>query len=85
MADFLFKLYVSGQAMLAQLDINKLQTNLKSRHYELVIIDVLENPDSARRDLVMATPMLLRIHPSPPLRLVGDFSDTTAVLSALES
>jgi len=85
MADFLFKLYISGQAMLAQLDINKLQTTLKSRHYELVIVDVLENPDSARRDLVMATPMLLRVQPPPPLRLIGDFSDTAAVLSALES
>jgi len=85
MADFLFKLYISGQAMLAQLDINKLQTTLKSRHYELLIVDVLENPDSAQRDLVMATPMLLRVHPLPPLRLIGDFSDTAAVLSALES
>lgn len=49
----------------------------------LDIIDVREHPDLAEADKILATPTLIRKAPPPQRRLIGDFSDSDAVLSAL--
>jgi two-component system cell cycle response regulator len=47
-------------------------------------IDTREDPVAATRDAVLVTPALLRVAPGPERRVVGDLSDTAAVLRALD-
>ena len=52
--------------------------------YELEIIDVLERPDLAENDKVLATPTLIKQLPPPLRRVIGDLSDRDKVLLGLE-
>jgi circadian clock protein KaiB len=52
--------------------------------YELEIIDVLENPQLAENDRILATPTLIKQLPPPLRRVVGDLSDKDKVLLGLE-
>ena len=51
--------------------------------FELHIINVLQNPERAAKDGVIATPTLIKEMPPPSLRIVGDFTDRKKVLAAL--
>ena len=53
--------------------------------HQLEIVDMLEHPLRALADGVLVTPTLLRISPSPVLRVIGNLSDTREVLLALTS
>lgn len=48
------------------------------------IIDVLERPEEAEANKVVATPTLLRVEPPPGRRIVGDLSDRFAVRVGLD-
>jgi circadian clock protein KaiB len=52
--------------------------------YELEIIDVLEFPDIAESERILATPTLIKSLPLPLRRVIGDLSDTEKVLLGLE-
>lgn len=48
------------------------------------VVDILEHPDVARREQIVAVPTLMKISPKPERVLVGDFSKTEQVLKALD-
>ncbi|MDX1658914.1 MAG: circadian clock KaiB family protein [Nitriliruptorales bacterium] len=50
---------------------------------EIEIVDVLEDPDTAEREQVLATPTLERLDPPPRLRVVGDLTDLDRALDGL--
>jgi circadian clock protein KaiB len=50
----------------------------------LEVIDVLERPDLAETERVLATPTLIRRHPLPRRKIVGDLSDWEAVVLSLD-
>jgi circadian clock protein KaiB len=52
--------------------------------YELQVIDVLEHPQLAEDDRVLATPTLIKRLPPPLRRVIGDLSDKHKVLLGLE-
>ncbi|MDB4900539.1 MAG: kaiB [Gemmatimonadetes bacterium] len=52
--------------------------------YELEIIDVLEFPDLAEDEKILATPTLIKSLPLPLRRVIGDLSDTEKVLLGLQ-
>jgi circadian clock protein KaiB len=52
--------------------------------YELEIIDVLERPELAESDKILATPTLIKQLPPPLRRVIGDLSDKEKVLLGLE-
>jgi circadian clock protein KaiB len=52
--------------------------------YELEIIDVLENPEMAEDERILATPTLIKSLPLPLRRVIGDLSDKEKVLLGLE-
>lgn len=52
--------------------------------YELEIIDVLEHPQRAEDDKILATPTLIKQLPPPLRRVIGDLSDKEKVLLGLE-
>jgi circadian clock protein KaiB len=58
------------------------EQHLKGR-YKLEIVDVYQQADIAKKEQLVALPMLLKKQPMPKKRLIGDLSDTAKVLNAL--
>lgn len=87
MNNYILKLYVSGSSPRAQAAIANLkricEEDLAGR-YTLEIVDVLEDPDAAERDKILATPTLVKSLPPPLRRVIGDLSDKEKVLLGLE-
>jgi circadian clock protein KaiB len=52
--------------------------------YDLEIIDVLEYPQLAEDEKILATPTLIKQLPPPLRRVIGDLSDKEKVLFGLE-
>ena len=50
----------------------------------MIIIDVLERPQLAEEDKILATPTLIRESPTPPRRIIGDLSDPEKVILSLD-
>ena len=84
---YLLKLYITGTNPRTERAIANLRqvcdVDLKG-DYSLDIIDVLENPEAAERDRILATPTLIKTLPLPLRRVIGDLSDKEKVLLALE-
>jgi circadian clock protein KaiB len=84
---FLLRLYVAGQtpkSLTAFANLRKIcETHLAGR-YEIEVIDLLERPQLARGDEIIAVPTLVRKLPEPITKLIGDLSDTERVLVGLQ-
>ena len=80
-------LYVTGHTQRSDRAIANLrricEEELKGR-YELEIIDVLEQPQLAEEQKILATPTLIKDLPPPLKRLIGDLSDKERVLLGLD-
>ncbi len=80
------RLYVAGHAPNSILAIANLklicETHLPTDH-ELEIVDLLEDPRRALADGIVVTPTLLRLHPLPVRKVIGNLSDASQVLLAL--
>ena len=87
LSQYILKLYVTGKTSKAEVAIANLQRicneDLRGE-YELQIIDVLEQPQAAEDDKILATPTLLKQLPPPLRRVIGDLSDKQKVLLGLE-
>jgi len=87
MHDYILKLYITGNSPRAQAAIANLrricEEDLAGR-YSLEIVDVLEHPDAAEKDRILATPTLVKQLPPPLRRVIGDLSDKEKVLLGLE-
>ncbi|HEX5972484.1 MAG TPA: circadian clock protein KaiB [Gemmatimonadaceae bacterium] len=84
---YLLKLYVTGTSSRTAQAIENLRRicdqELEGR-YELEIVDVLEQPQAAEDDRILATPTLIKQLPPPLRRVIGDLSDREKVLLGLE-
>jgi circadian clock protein KaiB len=86
MSKFLLKLYITGQTPRSERAISNLHRLCEeglSGEYELDIIDVLEHPELAVDEKIIATPTLIKELPPPLQRIVGDLSDKEKVLLVL--
>lgn len=83
---YVLKLYVSGKTPRAELAIANIrricEEELEGR-YQLEIIDVLEHPQAAEDDRILATPTLIKQLPPPLRRVIGDLTDKEKVLFGL--
>ena len=52
--------------------------------YRIELVDLLENPQLARGDEIIAVPTLVRKLPEPVRKIIGDLSDTEKVLVGLQ-
>lgn len=80
-------LYVTGTSPRAQLAISNLERICQQElagQYDLEIIDVLEHPQRAEDEKILATPTLIKQLPPPLRRVIGDLSDKQKVLLGLE-
>ena len=84
---FILKLYVTGQTRNSRKAIANLQ-NICEGHlcnrYRIEIIDLLENPQLAKEDQILAVPTLIRELPESVGRIIGDLSNTERVLVGLD-
>jgi len=87
LSKYILKLYVTGSSPRAETAVANLrricEEELKGE-YVLEIIDVLEHPEAAESDRVLATPTLIKQLPPPLRRVIGDLSDKDKVLLGLE-
>jgi circadian clock protein KaiB len=80
-------LYITGTSPRAQIAIANLRRICDedlAGEYELQIIDVLEHPQLAEDEKILATPTLVKQLPPPLRRVIGDLSDREKVLLGLE-
>jgi circadian clock protein KaiB len=86
MGKFLLKLYISGQTPRSEraiANLHRLCEEELSGEYELDIVDVLEHPERAVDEKIIATPTLVKELPPPLQCIVGDLSDKEKVLLVL--
>jgi circadian clock protein KaiB len=81
------RLYVAGQTPKSVQAFKNLkqicEKHLRGR-YEIEIIDLVENPQLARGDQILAVPTLVRRLPAPIKKIIGDLSNTERVLVGLD-
>jgi circadian clock protein KaiB len=84
---FELRLYVAGQtarSLTALANLKRICDEHLEGRYRLEVVDLLEHPQLARGDQILALPTLVRKLPPPIRKLVGDLSDTERVLVGLE-
>lgn len=87
MYKYLLKLFITGQtprSALAVTNLRRICDEELGSDYELVIIDVLEQPQQAEEYKILATPTLIKVLPPPARRIIGDLSDTNSVMLGLD-
>ncbi|KWT91953.1 circadian clock protein KaiB [Candidatus Magnetominusculus xianensis] len=87
MTNYLLKLYITGKTPKSERVIANLQNICKQElqdQYEMVVIDILERPQLAEDEKILATPTLIKVLPLPIRRVIGDLSDTEKVLLGLD-
>lgn len=87
LSNYLLKLYVTGKTPRAEKAIANLRRICREElqgQYQLEIIDVLEHPQLAEDEKILATPTLIKRLPPPLRRVIGDLSDTEKVLLGLD-
>lgn len=81
------RLYITGRTPYSQRAIANLheicERELLGR-CDVEIVDVLENPDAAEEDKILATPTLVRKLPEPVRKIIGDLSDMEKVYIGLD-
>ena len=86
MRKYALRLYITGQTARSRRAVENLR-RICEKEFEgdcdIKIIDALEQPQLANEDKILATPTLIRLLPPPARRIIGDLSDTQAVLLGL--
>jgi circadian clock protein KaiB len=87
-ADFFeLRLYVAGQtsrSLAAVANLKRICEEHLEGRYRVEVIDLLEHPQLARGDQILAVPTLVRRLPKPIRKLVGDLSNTEGALVGLD-
>lgn len=87
MSKYLLKLYITGQTARSHRAIANLRRICDEQlvdQYELIVIDVLERPQLAEDEKILATPTVVKELPTPMRRIIGDLSDSERVLVGLD-
>jgi len=80
-------LYVAGQtakSLQAFVNLKQICEAHLAGEYRIEIIDLIQNPQLARGDQILAIPTLVRKLPEPVRKIIGDLSNTERVLVGLD-
>lgn len=84
---WVLRLYVAGQTPKSVAAIANLhafcEEHLRGK-YEIEVIDLLQNPQLASGDQILAIPTLVRKLPVPVRKIIGDLSNTERVVVGLD-
>lgn len=81
------RLYVAGQtqkSIAAFANLTKICEKYVLCKYKIEVVDLLENPQLAKGDQILAVPTLVRKLPVPVRKIIGDLSNTERVLVGLD-
>ena len=81
------RLYVAGQtpkSLRALANLKQICEEHLAGKYHIEIIDLLENPQLASTDQILAIPTLIRKLPEPMRKIIGDLSNVKRVLVGLD-
>lgn len=81
------KLYITGHTSRSDRAIANLRQICERElhgQYRMEVIDVVQRPQLAEDEKILATPTLIRILPLPMRRIIGDLSDVDKVLIGLD-
>ena len=81
------RLYIAGQtprSVAAFANLKKLCEEHLPGRYKIEVIDLMQHPQLAAGDQIVALPTLVRKLPEPLRRIVGDLSNTERALVGLQ-
>jgi len=81
------RLYVAGntpKSVAALVNLKQICEEHLAGRYRIEVIDLLENPQLAAGDQILAVPTLVRRLPPPLKRIIGNLSDSERVLVGLD-
>lgn len=81
------RLYVAGptpKSIMALRNLQRLCEEHLAGQYRIEVIDLLQNPQLAQGDQILAVPTLVRKLPEPIRKIIGDLSNTERVLIGLD-
>src|SRR3984885_5389576 len=81
------RLYVAGQtpkSITALVNLKKICEEHLVGRYQIEVIDLLEHPQLAAGDQILAVPTLVRRLPEPLKRIIGNLSNMERVLVGLD-
>lgn len=81
------RLYIAGttpKSMDALRNLQEICATHLDRKYRVEVIDLLENPQLAKGDQILAIPTLVRRLPPPLKKIIGDLSNRERVLIGLD-
>lgn len=84
---FELRLYIAGQtsrSLAALANLKRICEEHLQGRYRIEVIDLLEQPQLARGDQILALPTVVRKLPEPIRKLVGDLSNTENALVGLD-
>src|SRR5262245_28806910 len=84
---YVFRLYVAGMTQRsteAIANLGALCRQYLAGHYDLEVIDVRKNPELARKEQLLATPVLVKTLPLPVQRFIGNLADEQKILAGLD-
>lgn len=83
---YVLKLFITGRTERSENAITTLRQICRdtlNNRYELLIIDVLEHPNLAEEDRILATPTVIKELPPPMRTIIGDLTEKERVLVGL--
>ncbi len=81
------RLYVAGQtpkSIQAFANLKRICEEYLAGKYRIEVVDLMENPQLAQGDQILAVPTLVRKLPPPIKKIIGDLSNTERVLVGLD-
>lgn len=81
------RLYVAGQttkSIAAFANLKKICEQHLAGRYTIEVVDLLQQPQLAQGDQILAIPTLVRRLPEPIKKIIGDLSNTERVLVGLD-
>lgn len=85
---YVLKLFVSGHSLATERTLQSLHQLLEQalhHPYTLSVVDILKHPEQAELNQIAATPTLVRTHPQPLRRIVGEMDNVEVILRVLET
>jgi circadian clock protein KaiB len=83
----ILRLYIAGQtprSIKAFANLKRLCEEHLTDKYRIEVIDLIQNPQLAAGDQILAVPTLVRRLPEPVRKIIGDLSNTERVLVGLD-
>lgn len=84
---YILRLYVAGQtkkSLTAFANLKEICEKYLGGRYRIEVVDLLEKPQLAKGDQILAVPTLVRRLPPPIKKIIGDLSNTERVLVGLD-